>query len=129
MRHQALTLSLALAGALATPSAAFADTQPAAKAKVPEKTVTIMVDNQNFADMDLYAVGDGIWYRIGMVTGESEATFTLRHPLFGDNTVQIVARPIGGWGYASTGLLNVKAGDTVEFTVSPLLSASGVFVW
>jgi len=129
MRHLALYLSLALAGTMATPGIASANTQPKAKAKVPERTVTLTVDNQNFADMDLYAVNNGVFFRIGTVIGESQGTFTIRPLNFNNGLLQVVARPIGGWGYASTGLLNVRAGDTVDFTISPLLSASGVFVW
>ncbi len=129
MRHLALYLSLAMAGTLATPGIASADTQPQAKAKAPERIVTLTVDNQNFADMDLYAVDNGVFYRIGMVVGETKGTFAIRPMNFKNGLFQVVARPIGGWGYASTGLLNVRAGDTVAFTISPLLSTSGVFVW
>jgi hypothetical protein len=91
-------------------------------------TATLVVQNQNFNDVDIYAVAGGLATRIGTVTGNSTARFGLSEPLYTAPDFRIVATPIGGNGRASTGPLVVSPGQTIEFTVAPVLRMSSVML-
>lgn len=122
-RHLVTALLVALAGAAACRSASpydVGDAQPG--------NITLVVRNNNFNDVDVYAVSSGLATRLGTVTGNSSATFSLNPTLASPTDFRIVATPIGGNGRASTGPINVSAGQTIEFTVGPVLSQSTVSV-
>jgi hypothetical protein len=91
-------------------------------------TATLVVQNQNFNDVDVYAVAGGLATRIGTVTGNSTARFGLSEALYTAPDFRIVATPIGGNGRASTGPLIVSPGQTIEFTVAPVLRMSSVML-
>lgn len=93
------------------------------------KGAMLVVRNNNFADMDVYAIRDGIvQQRLGMVTGLSAASFPLRSSLFPDGTLQLAGRLIGGGGTVRSDALTVWPGQTVTFTVQPYLAASMAIV-
>jgi hypothetical protein len=91
-------------------------------------TATLIVQNQNFNDVDVYALAGGLATRIGTVTGNSAGRFGLSEALYNSPDFRIVATPIGGNGRASTGPISVSPGQTVEFTVAPVLRMSSVMV-
>lgn len=91
-------------------------------------TAVLVVNNQNFNDVDVYAVGGGLATRIGTVPGNSSARFGLSDALYTASDFRIVATPIGGNGRASTGTINVSSGQTIEFTVAPVLRMSSVLL-
>jgi hypothetical protein len=91
-------------------------------------TATLVVQNQNFNDVDVYAVAGGLATRIGTVTGNSTGRFGLSEALYTAPDFRIVATPIGGNGRASTGPLVVSPGQTIEFTVAPVLRMSSVML-
>lgn len=93
----------------------------------PSAPIGVQVQNQNFNDMNVFAVSGGMARRLGMVIGASTGTFSL-DPSYATRPLYIVAAPIGGYGRASTGQLNVAAGDTVEFMIGPRLANSGVLI-
>jgi hypothetical protein len=88
----------------------------------------LVVNNQYFYDMDLYAVGDGLATRIGTVTGNSTGRFALNESLRSSTNLQIVGTPIGGNGRASTGLIHPSGGETITFTISPTLRGNAVLI-
>jgi hypothetical protein len=90
--------------------------------------VTLVVNNQNFNDVDVYAVGDGLPTRVGTVTGNTQASFALNQSFIGATDFRVVATPIGGNGRASTGQINISPGQTVYFTVAPVLRQSSVSI-
>jgi len=90
--------------------------------------VGLVVENQNFYDMDLYVVSEGLATRIGDVTGNSTARFTLDPSFFPSNELRIIATPVGGNGRASSGPLNVAAGQSIVFTIAPVLRQSSAIV-
>src|SRR5947207_15301605 len=73
-------------------------------------TVDLKVVNDNYNDIDVYAVRNGERTRVGTVTGNSSQSFTLDRSLFPTNDVTLVAVPIGGFGAASSGRLSVSPG-------------------
>ena len=91
----------------------------------PNAAITVMVQNNAFADMDIYAISPGgfaDW--VGFVPGSSSDTLTLRQTDFPDGTVRLLAHPIGGRGVARTGPLLVGPGEKVSFTIMDPLRLS-----
>ncbi len=86
--------------------------------------VDLRVVNNNFSDVDVYAVRNGERTRIGTVTGNSTQSFTLGPSLFPTNDLSLIAVPIGGFGAASSGRLSVSAGDQIDFRIMPVLNQS-----
>lgn len=122
-RHLVLALVVAIAGASACRSASPYDVEDAQPGNV-----TLTVRNNNFNDVDVYAVSSGLATRIGTVTGNSSASFRLNPTLVSATDFRIVATPIGGNGRATTGPISVTPGQTIEFTIGPVLSQSTVSV-
>jgi hypothetical protein len=119
-------LALALVGLIAAGCGRTAGFASAGSTLAPTTNgVSVVVQNDNFADVDVFVVRDGdVLWRLGMVTGESTEKFSVDQSLFPTGTLALIARPIGGSGTARTGSLVVDAGQTVAFTISPDLRAS-----
>ena len=116
----AASSTLSVATACARPNEAAGDLAPAT-------SVGLVVTNQNFSDMDVYAVSQGLATRIGTVTGNSKRQFTL-HSSLAAQDLRIVATPIGGNGRASSGNVAVTPGQTIEFTIGSVLRNSTVVI-
>ena len=94
----------------------------------PNSAVLSVTDN-NFQDVDVFAVMDGVSTRLGSVTGAGGSRMFVLNPSYlATGRLTIVATPIGGGGRASTGTIMVNRGDEVDFTVQPTLSASTVYI-
>ena len=122
-------LLIGLLSASATLSAATACSRPneAAGDLSPAESIGLTVTNQNFLDMDVYAVSEGLATRLGTVTGNTKRNFML-HPSMATRDLRIVATPIGGNGRASTGSVTVSPGQTIEFRIGPTLRNSSVSI-
>ena len=118
----------ALAGCLA--SAASSGCRSASPYDEAERTntVTLVVQNENYNDMNIYAVAGGLATRIGRVRGNATGRFELSDAFYNASDFVIDATPVAGNGRATTGLLNVSSGLTVQFTIAPNLRASSVIV-
>jgi len=90
--------------------------------------VGLVVQNQNFYDMDLYVVSEGLATRVGDVTGNSTARFTLDPSFFPSTELRIIATPVGGNGRASSGALSVAPGQTITFTIASVLRQSSATI-
>lgn len=90
----------------------------------PEDAMLI-VENQNFYDVDIYALSTGLSTRIGTVSGSNGvARFALSPTIIGASDFRLIAAPIGGNGRASSGPLIVSGGRTIKFTITPSLAQS-----
>src|SRR5215211_88987 len=114
----AATVTWALTGACSRPNEAAGDL-------APEGVIGLQVQNDNFLDIDVFAVTGGQPARLGMVTGHTARSFALR-PGMAVRDLRIVATPIGGRGQASTGSVVVAPGQTIVFTVGSTLGNSTV---
>lgn len=120
-------LSFTLLSALATGPIACSHTQEAAGEIAPTRAIGLRVRNDNFLDMDVYAVSDALATRLGTVTGNSSRNFVLDASL-ATQDLRIVATPIGGNGRASTGVVTVAPGQTIDFTIGSILQNSTVTI-
>ncbi len=128
IRTRTLTMALAALAASACGRTSASSAANAVLAPVAGGA-TVVVQNQNFADVDVFVVRDGdIQTRLGMVNGESTAKFTVDQSLFPTGTLNLIARPIGGLGAARSGPVLVGPGETVTFTIDPDLRASAATV-
>jgi hypothetical protein len=93
----------------------------------PANKIAVHVQNDNFLDVDVYAVSEGIATRLGTVTGNGSRTFVI-DPSLAAQDLRIVATPIGGNGRASTGSIVVGPGQTVDFRVGSTLRNSSVII-
>lgn len=108
--------AVCLAGAApggGVPSPAAAQVQDS----VPERGLSIEVDNQNFYDATIYAVRPGLRQRVGYVTGEQKGKFAFRWP-DGDLRLEIDLLAVGSY---YTQVMDVQQGDELQLTVLPYL--------
>lgn len=127
MRGKRFLIGLFAATATIPAASACSHTQEAGGEVAPASAIGLHVKNENFLDMDVYAVSDGLATRLGTVSGNGSRNFVLD----GSMAVQdfrIVATPIGGNGRASTGSVTVSPGQTIEFTIGSTLRNSTVFI-
>lgn len=117
-------LMLALA---ATASCAHKNSPNEEPAPMPEP-ITVSVRNENFLDMNVAVVANGVSRRLGSVSGNGTATFTVNWNVANGNLIAITATPIGGRGQASTGQVSVNPGQVIEFRVASVLRQSAVSV-
>jgi hypothetical protein len=122
MRSKYLAFALMVAVA-AVPATACSRSYTEAGDVAPEGGLTLHVANDNFLDMDVFAVVDGVSTRIGLVTGSGAHDFTIS-PAMANRDLRIIATPIGGSGRASSGVLNVSRGQEIDFRIGSVMSNS-----
>jgi hypothetical protein len=93
----------------------------------PATMIGLSVTNDNFLDMDVFAVSGGVSTRLGTVTGNGKGNFRL-DPSLASRDLRIVAAPIGGNGRASSGEVAVSPGQVIDFRIGSLLRNSTVQV-
>lgn len=127
MRFLSLRVSIVMF-VLAAGAACSHQNTPESEAMPEPDPISVHVKNENFLDMNVAVVANGVSRRLGSVSGNSIASFTVPWNVANGSTIAITARPIGGRGQATTGGLSVSPGQVVEFRVGSLLSQSAVTV-
>lgn len=122
-------LALAVLAVLGTTACASAGSQ--AKAGTPnpdqapqEKPVLLSVNNQNFADVDVFAIVGQTPERLTMVRSMNTVQVALPLDATADGNVQLLVDPIGGFNNFTTEPITVNPGQTVRLTVAPALTMS-----
>lgn len=90
--------------------------------------IAVHVRNENFLDVNVYAVISGVNRRLGTVSGNGSGDFSIDWGITVGQTISLRAIPIGGRGSASTGSLSIGLGQMIDFVVAPVLSQSTVSV-
>lgn len=84
--------------------------------------VTVRIENQGFADVDVYAIptSGGIKTRLGTVTGHTTEILDVpRTLLFGLSELQFTIDPIGGGDATVSDKVIVQPGDEVDLLIPP----------
>lgn len=115
-------------GATVPMAAGCAHTAQASGDVAPVTSIGLRVRNDNFLDMDVYAVSAGLATRVGTVTGNSRRNFVLDASMADGQDFRIVATPIGGNGRATTGNIAVGPGQLIDFTIGSTLRNSSVII-
>jgi hypothetical protein len=127
MRGRRMMIGLFAVGATFGSVSACSRNNQAAGDISPADVVSVQVRNENFLDMDVYVVSQGLATRLGTVTGNGTRHFVLDRSVSSQD-FSVVATPIGGNGRASSGALRIGPGQTVDFTIGSLLNNSSVLV-
>jgi uncharacterized lipoprotein len=90
--------------------------------------VRVHVENNNYADMNIFVVDGGMRMRVGFVPGHSTADLQLRRPVPTGLPMRIIGVPIGGGGVATSEPLTLFGGESVTFMVQPQLAMSFAMV-
>jgi hypothetical protein len=91
-------------------------------AAMPDVATLVVVRNNRFYDMDVFVVrsGGGTPTRLGMVTGNSSARFTIPSYVVGTGaTLRFYADPVGPSGVRVSEELGVRPGDNVQLDITP----------
>ncbi|HEY4303033.1 MAG TPA: hypothetical protein VGM82_01095 [Gemmatimonadaceae bacterium] len=116
-------IARALCVMLVMTSACFFRTKPGEEAQ--HEPIPVRVRNENFLDVNVYANVGSVSRRLGMVTGNSVATFTIDWSATIGQPIYMTAIPIGGGGARATSQgLNVGYGQMIFFTVGSVLRQS-----
>ncbi|MEA2724755.1 MAG: hypothetical protein QOH59_2526 [Gemmatimonadales bacterium] len=119
-------LQTALAGAVVlaavgcgSSNIARLDSTPAPQSGAPGKTgTTVQIDNQNFSDMNVYALQAGQRVLVGQANGLGKTTLVIPTALTPVNgRVRLQADPIGGAGPITTPVLLVPQGQQIYWTI------------
>lgn len=96
----------------------------------PENAAVVRVENNNWQDVDVYAIRNNQKVRLGMVTSMTASGFRLPSNLLtGSPNVQLYIHPIGSsGGYLSQAML-VGAGQTIELRVENNINLTSYSVW
>ena len=114
MRIRSVSLALLLFGAAACASVAHSGT-----ADQNQPTV-VVVDNQSYLDMNVYAVRSGQRIRLGTANGVGKTSLTIPSTLVsGVTPIRFVADPIGGTRASVSQEITVSPGDTVVMQIPP----------
>ena len=90
--------------------------------------IPIHVRNENFLDMNVAVVSNGVSRRLGQVPGNSAGDFKVDWAVANGQGIILTATPIGGRGSANSGSLNVAPGQVVEFKIGSVLRQSTAMV-
>lgn len=128
MRRLRIWMGVLAVGAVVPMAAGCAHTAQASGDVAPATAIGLRVRNDNFLDMDVYAISAALPTRLGTVTGNSTRNFVLDASMADGQDFRIVATPIGGNGRATTGNIAVSPGQVIDFTIGSTLRNSSVII-
>jgi hypothetical protein len=126
-----------LAVGLATTVTGFGTSTAAARPGDPSDTirlpaapsVTVLVRNNNWMDVNVFAYSAGKRYRLGLVAGNSSGKFVIPEWIINTTRdLRLIADPIGSRRGVATHPVIVRPGDIIEYRVEYNLDLSSVMV-
>jgi len=82
----------------------------------PTTPIAVAIRNQNFLDVNVFAISGSMSHRLGTVMGNGVANFSL-NPAYAMPDLRIVAVPIGGRGRVSSDRILASPGDSLQFDI------------
>lgn len=119
--HQ--VVGVALAGVITCACAGGASV-PADRDAPRDVRPVVVVTNNNWLDVNIYAVRAGARSRLGTVTSLSTGTFAVPPTMVANGAVMLLTAPIGSPRTHRTDRIMVGAGDRIELNVENSLSLS-----
>ena len=126
-RSRALAMATALIAAGGACASAMEE-RPA-NAFTGETATTVMVNNNNWSDITVYATRNGATVRLGSVTSMSTERFELPAVMLGAGELRLIADPLGSTNTYRTQPVLVTRGQEIEFTLQNNLALSTLSVW
>ncbi len=129
LREITTVTMLALAAVAFAPAAAIgqADDDVDAELQGPQ-TVLVRVTNYNRLDMTVYAVSGGVPFRLGRVMTNSTRNFDLPEMAVNQNTIQLVADPLGNLTSYVTEIVSIRPGTKIDLVVEEKLDHTSLWV-
>jgi len=91
----------------------------------PDEGIRVEVRNDNYLDVTVYAMPDGVSYRLGDVTGSTSATLEIPPSLVhGAMGVRLLVSPIGAREAYLSEPISAGPGDTIMLRVASVLRMS-----
>lgn len=88
--------------------------------RVDREQATLTVQNQAVLDMTMYVLRSGSRIRLGLVNGNSQATFKIPDYVVGlGQSLRFMADPIGNSNTASSFEIYVRPGENVRLSIPP----------
>jgi hypothetical protein len=105
-------------------------TSQASQASKPSqrRNVAVNVTNNNFNDVDVYALEGGIYQRLAMVPSMDSVSVKLPGDAQITGGVRLLVDPIGGQSAFFTGEILVSPGDAIRLTVANPIDLTNWFV-
>jgi hypothetical protein len=97
--------------------------------ELASKSVSLTVTNQNWLDVNIFAVRGGSRYRLGAVGGNSSATLHIPPGAMVRGEVQLMADAIGSSDIYLTDVISVAPDERLQLTVAPRMRMSSYAVW
>lgn len=91
--------------------------------------VLLTVTNQNWLDVDVFAIRGSTRYRLGTVGGNSSATLRIPSTLIARGELQLMADPIGSSDVYVSDVIPVAPDQSLQLTVAPRMRMSTYAVW
>lgn len=109
---------LAAAGCGSSHTAKTAPEPKSGSSQAQGTGTTVQIDNQNYADMDIYVLNVGQRLLVGQAAGLSKTTLTIPSGIApADGRVRLLADPTGGARPITTPLLVVPRGQQIYWTI------------
>lgn len=91
---------------------------------------TLTVENNNWQDMTVYVVRDGVRARLGSVPALGRSNFTFPEAMIGGaSEVRLMADPLGSSARFTTQPISVMRGQRVRFRLENNVQLSSYFVF
>ena len=88
----------------------------------------VSVRNNNWADVNVFAVREGVTMRLGFVTGLGAARLRVPQNASPDGVLQLMVDPIGSSSTFTTDKFMVSPGQWIELNVNPQIRMSSYAV-
>jgi len=85
--------------------------------------------NQNWLDVDVYAIRGTARYRLGAVGGNSSATLRIPSSLIAHGDLRLMADPVGSNDVYVSDVIPVAPDQSVQLTVAPRMRMSSYAVF
>lgn len=93
------------------------------------REIRIEVVNDNYADMNIFIMGDGSNLRLGNVTGNTTATFTLNPDRISPSLgLRLLADPVGSREAFLSDAVTVQPGSIIVLNIHPDLPQSFIIL-
>lgn len=124
-----LALTAATALAVAASGCAPGAARSAGASPIDPDPTGILVENNNWADMNVYLERSGSRMRLGTVTAASRRLFRVPRAWSGiAATFRLIADPIGGRNVYITAPVQVTPGQRVNFSIENRVNISSVWI-
>jgi hypothetical protein len=100
-----------------------------ASSAYPTKTF-VVVTNEHWLDVNVYALRGGVPFRLGTVRGLNSGRLSLPVALIeGGGSLRLLVDPIGSDDRYATESIAIRPGQWIDFRVANMLTVSSYSVW